>query len=129
MAKYSNGVYHPKNPQKYVGTGPIIFRSSWEMQMFRLLDQHPFVLNWASEPIKISYKTPLTERYANYIPDLLVSWLDKKGNTRVELIEIKPERETLAEKARTKKDKIAQAINQAKWAAAIAFCKRQGIVF
>ena len=57
---YIQGQYTPVNPGKYVGTYPIIFRSSWEFTVMKLLDTNPNILNWASESLKIPYQTPFT---------------------------------------------------------------------
>jgi hypothetical protein len=129
MSKFSSGIFLPKNPRKYVGTRPPTFRSSWEMAFMRLLDEHPFVINWASESIRIPYQNPLTGRWASYIPDFVVLWLDKNGKQRAEIIEIKPAKESLLERTKSKRDKIAYVVNQAKWGAAIVFAKKHGMVF
>jgi hypothetical protein len=130
MARYSSGIFIPRNPKKYVGNKAIKFRSGWEKSFMLALDSHPMVLNWSSEPdLPIVYKNPLTGRMARYIPDFLVLWLDKNGKRRVELIEIKPAKQSILEQARSRKDKLAYLVNQAKWAAAIQFCKTQGLIF
>ena len=49
------GHYKPMNPEKYVGKMPIVYRSSWELQMCRVADKHPSVLYWSSESIRISF--------------------------------------------------------------------------
>ena len=64
-----------------------------------------------------------------YIPDFLVVYKDKNGAQRAELIEVKPAKEALAENARSKRDKAALLVNTAKWAAAMTWCKKNGISF
>ena len=44
---------------------------------------------WASEAIKILQKFPGKSRYHGIKPDFLFQYKDKKGNAKVELIEIK----------------------------------------
>jgi len=128
-SKFATGKYILKNPKKYVGTKAPTFRSSWEYKVFQWLDETPGISNWASEPIKIPYQNPITGKVSNYIPDLMFSYLDKSGKQRVELVEIKPLKETLLEAAKSKQDKINFAVNQCKWASASAWCKQNGIFF
>ena len=135
MGKHSThkGVYEPKNPEKYIGTGKIQFRSSWELVMMKFLDSNDSVVAWSSESISIPYRNPLTGRHTVYIPDFLIVYVDKKGNKHAEMIEIKPAKEVpglLKEGKRlTKKDRLAQTVNAAKWQAAIAFCAKRKIFF
>jgi hypothetical protein len=129
MAKYSQGEFVPLNPGKIVGNAKILYRSSWELTVMTLLDQHPNVINWASESIAIPYINPLTGRRSSYIPDFLVVYRDKHGHQRAELIEVKPKKEAIKENARSKRDKASLMINTAKWAAAMMFCKKNGLTF
>lgn len=129
MANYANGEYTPTNPQKYIGKYPIQYRSSWELSVFRVLDAHPNVTQWASESITIPYQHPLTGKWTFYVPDILVVFVDKNGGKRAELIEIKPAKETYDNLAKSKKDKATLAVNKAKWAAAIQWCQKQGLQF
>lgn len=129
MAYYNQGIFQPTAPQKYVGTLPITYRSAWELTFMNTCDQHPNVLQWASESIKIPYLSPMDGRWHNYIPDFLIVYVDKDGKKHGELIEIKPLSQSVLEKAKSKKDKAALIINQAKWQAAQDFCRKQGLTF
>jgi hypothetical protein len=129
MSKYSQDLFVPKNPQKLIGNSKPFYRSSWELTVMTLLDQHPNVINWASESVSIPYVNPLTGRQSVYIPDFLVLFKDKSGKQRAELIEVKPRKEAIAENAKSKRDKAALLINTAKWAAAMTWCKKNGITF
>lgn len=129
MTKYSNGEYTPTNTAKYIGKYPITYRSSWELSVMRVLDAHPNVTQWASESLSIPYMHPLTGKWTFYIPDLMIVFTDKNGAKRAELIEIKPAKETYPDQAKSKKDKLSQAVNQAKWAAAVAWCAKHGLTF
>jgi hypothetical protein len=128
-SKYSQDYFVPQNPQKVVGNAKIFYRSSWELKVMTLLDTHPNVIQWASESISIPYINPLTGKQSRYIPDFLVLFKDKDGKTRAELIEVKPGKEALAENAMSKRDKLMLIVNTAKWAAAMMFCKKNGLVF
>lgn len=129
MGKFAQGAYHPKNPSKYVGAKSPLYRSSWEHRVFIWLDESPSVVSWASEPIKIPYLDPFTGKVRSYTPDLLIKYVSKGGKQHVELIEIKPKRETMLEHAKTKRDKIALATNMNKWQQAEAWSKQRGIIF
>ena len=94
-----------------------------------LLDNHPNVIQWASESITIPYINPLTGKRSTYIPDFFVLYKDKMGRERAELIEVKPAKEAIAENAKSKKDRAAVLLNTAKWAAAMTYCKKAGINF
>lgn len=126
---FNQGQFVPKNPQKVVGNARIIYRSGWELKVMTLLDSHPNVINWASESIKIPYINPLTGKHTVYIPDFFVVYKDKSGKERAELIEVKPKKESLLENAKSKKDKAALILNTAKWGAAMAYCKKNGLTF
>ena len=127
--KFSKGIYDPINPEKYIGTHPIRYRSSWELVFMNVCDKHPSIKQWASESIKIPYRHPFTGKVTIYVPDFLIHYDDKKGKSKVEVIEIKPIKQTLSEKARGIQAKAIVAINKAKWSAANQWCKRNGMVF
>lgn len=127
--KWSQSEFTPKNPEKYIGTYPIIARSSWELVFMNKCDTHPNIKQWASESIKIPYRNPITGKATIYVPDFLISYVDKYGKSRVELVEIKPVRQSVMEKARGARAKAVVAINKAKWKAANAWCKKNGMTF
>jgi len=64
-----------------------------------------------------------------YIPDFLISYVDKNGTVHGELIEIKPAKETFKESVRSQMDAERYAVNQEKWKAASAWSKRMGVKF
>lgn len=129
MSSFSHGEYTVVNKDKYVGKLPVIYRSSWELSFMRVLDLHPNVLNWASESLSIPYLNPVTGASSMYIPDFLVVYVDKNGNKSAEVIEIKPSSQAILEKAKSKKDKLAYAVNQAKWQSAQVWCQKHGLTF
>jgi len=126
---YVQGAYKPINPEKYVGTYPIIFRSSWEQKVMIMFDTNPNIMSWASESLKIPYQNPFTGKYTVYIPDFVVTYTDAGGKTKAEIIEVKPAKETFVEQAKSQQNKMAVALNHFKWAAASAFAKSHGMTF
>lgn len=127
--KFKQGKYQVQNPEKYIGNGPPIYRSSWEANFMRTLDLHPAVAQWASEPIKIPYQNPITGKGSVYVPDFLIKYMKASGQLVTELIEIKPASQSLQERAKGQRDKVQLAINAAKWEQAGKYCERYGIKF
>ena len=128
--RYVQGKFTLKNPEKYMGGRTPTYRSSWEFAFMRFCDLHPSVSNWASESIKIPYRNPLTGKQTIYVPDFFIVYVDAKGKKHVELIEVKPKNQAVKEKTgRSMKNKAHWVLNQAKWEAARAYCKQQGILF
>jgi hypothetical protein len=129
MSRFQQGTFTPKNADKYVGKKLPYYRSSWELRFCMVCDQHPNIIQWASEPVQIPYYNPVTLKMSFYIPDFIIYYVDKNNNKKAEMIEIKPIQQASLKEAKTKKDKIALIVNMAKWKAAKAFCTKQGMVF
>lgn len=124
------GKFHPRYPEKYKGDPTnIIYRSLWEMRFMRYLDQHPSVINWASEEVIIPYISPVDKRVHRYFPDFWVKMKATDGTINTVLIEIKPSGQT---KIPQRPEKLTRkfineartySVNTAKWKAAQEFCK------
>ena len=128
--RFAKSVFTPKNPQKYVGSRTIQCRSSWEQSFCHFCDTNQSILKWASEAIKIPYRDPLTGRQTIYVPDFFIQYVDRVGTIHNELIEIKPGNQAIMEQVGRNKARQAQFVkNQAKWAAARAYCKQSGLEF
>lgn len=134
MAAY--GRFIPKNPQKYVGNvNNIMFRSSWEVTFMKWLDQNNAVLRWGSEEIAIPYVNPIKvdvngrPKISRYFPDFIMLYRDSAGNIKKEIIEVKPYKESVITPRMSERDKMAYAVNQAKWKAASIFAESQGATF
>ena len=130
MAKYSQGTYVVQNPEKYVGTKDPIYRSGWEHTFMMFCDNNPSIQEWASEPVKIPYRDPLSGRQTVYVPDFLIKYIDRNQKAHVEVVEIKPAKQQILEKVGKNPYDQAQFVkNMAKWEAARAWCKNQGLTF
>jgi hypothetical protein len=128
--KFAKGSFKFKHPDKYIGTKIPYYRSSWEMTFMHMCDTNPAVQKWASEAVTIPYRDPLTNRNTIYLPDFFIQYVDKNNHIHNELIEIKPASQQILERVGKNKYNQAQFIkNQAKWAAASAYCKQNGLVF
>lgn len=130
MSRFAQGKFNLKNPDKYIGNRTPTYRSGWEFTFMKFCDEHPSVAKWASESIKIPYRNPLSGKQTIYVPDFFIVYNDRKGKQRVEVIEVKPKNQTLKEKVgRSKTNQAHWVVNQAKWEAARAFCKQNGLYF
>lgn len=127
--RFSQGVFTPQNPLKYVGIGKIMYRSSWEHRFMVFCDTNVNVLEWASESIRIPYRHPLTGKQTTYVPDFLIRYRDKNNTISTELIEVKPLDQSLLKEGMNANQRATVAINHAKWAMAKKWCSRQGIKF
>lgn len=128
--KFSQGVYQVKNTEKYIGGKLPYCRSSWETTFCMFCDNNPSIQQWASEPVKIPYRDPLTGKSTVYVPDFLISYVDKHMKKHAELIEIKPSNQMLKERVGKNPYNQAQFVkNMAKWEAAGKWCQQQGIKF
>ena len=130
MAKWAQGIYTPKNPEKYIGKHKPHYRSGWELSFMLFCDSNSSVLYWASEAIKVPYRNPFTGKPSTYVPDFFVVYENKFGKQIAEVVEIKPKKQSLIEsRVASAKDRATVALNHAKWQAAMAYCKSQGFAF
>lgn len=79
MAKFAQGFFQPKNPEKYIGKGSIRYRSGWEFTVMSFFDSNPNIIQWSSESVKIPYRHPFTNKNTIYVPDFLIMYQDKSG--------------------------------------------------
>jgi len=126
---WTQGFYTCINPEKYIGSNRPKYRSGWELTFMRFCDNHPAIVGWASESIKIPYRNPFTGKDTYYYPDFMVVYQDRAGNKKTEVIEIKPKGQAVISEARSQQEKAAVVLNMAKWEAAQAWCKRMGMTF
>ncbi|WPK19513.1 hypothetical protein [Salmonella phage SD-1_S14] len=103
--KQAQGIFPIKNIKKYKSNNQPIYRSSWEKDIMISLDNNPAVIEWSIEPFSIPYVSPIDGQVHQYWPDFYCHM----------------------ELAKSKKEKIAVAINQSKWAYAMEFCKNNRI--
>lgn len=129
MANFRQGFYEVRNASKYVGNGKPKYRSGWEMTFMMFLDSNENVINWASEPVRIPYRNPLTGKSTMYVPDFIVTYRGPKETIKAELIEIKPKKQSLIESKMKDRDRAIVAVNYAKWASAQQWAKQNGLTF
>ena len=134
MARPKPKKWIPKNPEKYAGDAKnIITRSSWESRAMSFLDENVNVLMWASEEFSIKYVSPIDMKEHKYFCDFLAKMKLRDGSIKTYLLEVKPNKERSIPTTKNKKQFLAEMqtylVNQAKWAAAEAFCKVKNITF
>jgi len=129
MSKWAQGPYNVTNTAKYVGKGVPRYRSGWELAFMRFCDTNDHVLQWASESINIPYRNPLSGKQTIYVPDFLVVYRTKNNTVKAEVIEIKPSGQSAITENQSSKERAIVAVNYAKWEAATAWCRRQGLTF
>lgn len=156
-SKYHQGYFYPKNPEKCLTPNSNIYRSGYELQFLTYCDNCPSILRYASEPIAIPYKNPVSSfaycmrkginpndtRYwktSMYNVDFWIEVPDGAGGTRKIFIEIKPYAQTIppvkpdenakpAAFKRYNKESMTFLQNNAKWKAAKEFCSVRGCEF
>lgn len=130
------GKYKIINRSKYKGNPiNIIYRSSWERNFMVYCDTNPNIVKWSSEEVKIPYRSPIDKKVHTYYPDFWIKVKKHDGKFNQMLIEIKPYKQT--KQPVFKKEKQVRylqevktwGINQAKWEAAEAYCKRKKWTF
>jgi len=126
------GKYHPKDIKKYMGDHTkVVYRSLWERNTFRWLDDNPEIRGWNSEDVVIKYICGTDGKYHRYFIDIYFETIHGKKY----LIEIKPKKETMPPKAPKRKTKryiseqLTYVKNISKWKAATEFAKDNGVKF
>lgn len=134
-AKFMQGTFNPKHPEKIIGNPKgIVYRSSWEFHYMRELDKDPNVIQWGSEVVVVPYRLDPMPTIRRYFLDFkVVRRVDERIVTQI--IEIKPHKETLPPVAGKKRkqtvlnETMTYAMNQAKWKAARIYADKKGWEF
>lgn len=129
------GFYKVKNHQKYKGDPTkCVFRSLWERKFMKYCDLNERVLKWSSEEVRVPYLSPIDGRFHYYYVDFWVLILDKDGEFREYLIEIKPKRqlkkpEMKGNKTSYLREMKTYIINTEKWKSAEIYCRKKNWFF
>lgn len=126
------GKFTPRNPSKYRGdVTNIVYRSLWERQVFRWLDEQSNVRSWSSEEVVVPYCCKTDGKMHRYFVDVKMTLAD--GKTFI--IEIKPKKETIppVNPGRKTKRYITEVMtyvkNISKWEAAEDYAADRGWAF
>lgn len=136
MAESYKSKYKPNYPNKYKGDpNNIICRSSWERRFCSWCDLNENIISWGSEEFFIPYLSPVDNRVHRYFPDFIIKVKESTGQIKTYVIEVKPKRQTQPPKPKSRVTKgflyeaKTYAVNQAKWKAAVEFCKDRMLEF
>jgi hypothetical protein len=134
VSKFKQGLFRCQHPEKYKGSQPILYRSSYEIKFMRWADHNPAVLSWGSESVIVPYQNPLTQKVSRYFVDFNITLKNKNGEIKKYLVEIKPSIQTIPPKpgknTRSLLRRQAEYVkNQAKWHAATQFATKKGSEF
>ncbi len=133
MKKWRQGIFVPKNINKFIGS-KAIYRSGLELKFFRFCDDNKNVVKWGSENVIVPYYSPLDNKGHRYYVDNYIEIFEGKKLTKY-LVEIKHSRETKPPKTkyRNRKHLLYEqktfVTNQAKWKAAREYSKKRGYQF
>lgn len=126
----------PRFPQKYEGNpNSIIARSSWEIRFMNWCDSNTSVIKWSSEETVIPYICPTDNKAHRYFVDFKIKVLDRAGQHKTYLVEVKPDVQTRPPPIPKKQSKryiqevMAWGKNDAKWKYAREYCKDRGMEF
>ena len=127
-----SGRYKPKNVRKYEGNvSNIKYRSLWERQVMRWLDNNQSVIGWNSEEVVIRYRCKTDGQTHRYFTDFFIRMKDGKKY----LIEVKPKNQTTPPKEPKRKTKrylkevMTYAKNISKWESAKVYAQKNGMIF
>lgn len=132
--KFRQGLFRPKNSNKYVGRNPPIYRSGYELRFFRWCDENINVIEWASEAVIIPYINPIDGRAHRYYTDGVIALKESNGINKY-IIEIKPLDQVKPPVPGKKKNSTViyenkrYIQNMAKWEAAKKWCDKRNYKF
>lgn len=132
--KFRQGLFKPKNSQKYIGKSLPVYRSGWELKFFRWCDENSNVLEWASEAVIIPYINPIDGRAHRYFTDGIIA-IKEGDKIKKYIIEIKPSSQTVKPVPGKKRhstiiyENTRYIQNQAKWKAAKKWCEARNYSF
>ena len=111
---FSQGYFKPNNPEKYAGTPPIIYRSSWERKFMIWCDNNDKIITWSSEPVEIPYWSRQDSKKRKYYPDFYFKAKQIDGTYKQYIVEIKPKAQL--QKPKEPKRKTVKALKSFKYA-------------
>jgi hypothetical protein len=133
---FEQGKFIPSYKEKYKGTTPIVYRSSWERQLMMFLDRNTACISWGSESSIVPYVSPIDKQLHRYFIDFVAVFRDKFGADNKYYIEIKPRKQTIMPKPSPRKKQETYmkevetfAVNCAKWKAAKEYAKKKSAKF
>lgn len=133
-SKFRQGIFKPRNAEKYIGKELPVYRSGWELKFFRWCDNNTNVLEWASESVIIPYLNKADGRVHRYYTDGIVA-LKEGSNVVKYVIEIKPSTQLIVPSCNNKRkstimyENYRYLQNISKWEAAKKWCEKRNMKF
>lgn len=137
--KSYKGQYIVENKSKYKGKKDPIYRSSWESRFCHMLDTNPNIKSWCFECLIIPYYNEIDKKMHRYITDFCFIEVDKNGDIRKFVVEVKPKTQIMPPKQPKNNNQKAQrryieeahtyVKNRCKWKAANDYCQKKGLEF
>jgi hypothetical protein len=119
--KYKQGFFTSTKNKKEMH-----YRSGWELDCYKILENSFAVRDYHVEPFPINYVFAGSSR--RYWPDILVNFIDDApGRPSKALVEVKPLSQCPTKDGRA--ETLDQAVNDAKWQAANNFCIQRSMDF
>ena len=117
------GKYKVRYPEKYKGDHTkVTYRSFWEKQAFKWIEDQPGIKWWNSEETVIPYICGTDNKQHRYFIDLTIKF--KSG--KVLLVEIKPESQTKPPKRKNLNEAMTYIKNTSKWKYAKKYADNMG---
>lgn len=140
-ARYHQGHYVCRHPEKYVGNhNAIIYRSSLEKKFQLYCDLNPDIIYWNSEEIVIPYYDIVDGKNHRYYVDFWIVKVDENGKENKYIVEIKPY--SKLKRPKLNEDRLdtryiksynlaleEYAKNIQKWKAAVEYAKARNMKF
>jgi len=127
-SRFKQGYLDISKSLKYLGSGPVIYRSGLELKLFELFENSDAYTGWESEP-NLGIKYELHGKVRSYYPDAI--FYHKNGVKYV--CEIKPFSETVSprHKKHSTQKRALEVFekNIAKWTAAKKWAEANGYEF
>lgn len=125
-----NGTFKLKENTKYVGSGAVIYESSYELASFMYCERDPVIVSWVDEP-DLQLKYFFDGKMRTYFVDLMIEIQCEDGEIRKYLVEVKPNKEVKPPKPSKnaksfKYETETYNKNLAKWKACHKFAQSKG---
>lgn len=108
----------------------------WEKKFMIFCDLNSTIVEWGSEEVIIPYRCPTDGKVHRYYPDFYIKVVNKAGQKKKYLIEVKPKKQTIPPNEKPKKktatwkrEVLTFMKNNAKWEAAKDFCEDRQMNF
>lgn len=145
MARFKQGYFTPRHPEKYTGTLPVKYKSGLEERCLNYFDMNDNVVRYCYEPFFIPYQKPIFENNKihfeerKYYVDFIVEIRQKNGELKKYIVEVKsksetevpkqPKKMTFKNRQRLMEENKTFMVNKCKWETAATWARAHGAEF